>query len=499
MKNKIIYFIIIIITIGMSFVFSDMTTNARYSSSANLYGNPHLASTYFQVSLTSASTMNIVPSRSVNVQCQLQNKDGNGNINENHLKFYFDLLDENNAHATKVTISSLTIGENSYSYVSGKGYGPIELAYNGSTEDIKTVNMVLTCGTSFTARETLNYKINLLAEDAVNDTINKNQAMNLNLNVVLYQITYNLNQGTNNVNNPSIFIEGETVTLSSPTRSGYDFQGWYEESDFSGTQVTEISNRTSDVTLYAKWRQIYTYYFQMPPDWYGTNVYAYLCNDSESIKNGAFPGVQMTLKDSNKNIYEYRIDDNTTYENLNNFTNIIFSNNIEPGDAETTARRTVDLSFSLSDADKIFVPELYHSSTETRVFGYATTLYLYLWKNGGTAQNAAWPGVKMENDIAIKPRTHVAIINRNIYDRMIFNQGSGNNQTEDLIVPTYQDLTYKMTSTKIKDKKYKSISFRYAYYGSWHEYNTWISSEYTTWNTTGDGKAFRDAQAALGY
>jgi uncharacterized repeat protein (TIGR02543 family) len=70
-----------------------------------------------------------------------------------------------------------------------------------------------------------------------------------------YDITYVLNDGTNNGSNPSIYtVETPTITLLEPTRDGYVFDGWFEEIDYSGTEVTEITlGSTGDITLYAKW------------------------------------------------------------------------------------------------------------------------------------------------------------------------------------------------------------------------------------------------------
>ena len=69
-----------------------------------------------------------------------------------------------------------------------------------------------------------------------------------------YNITYNLNNGTNAPGNPSSYTYGTAVTLADPTRTGYTFGGWFTNSDFSGTAVTEIpAGETGDKTFYAKW------------------------------------------------------------------------------------------------------------------------------------------------------------------------------------------------------------------------------------------------------
>jgi len=71
-----------------------------------------------------------------------------------------------------------------------------------------------------------------------------------------YNITYNLNSGTNNPGNPATYhYTDETITLQDPTRDGYYFGGWYTSSTFTGgTEKTSIPNHsTGNVTLYAKW------------------------------------------------------------------------------------------------------------------------------------------------------------------------------------------------------------------------------------------------------
>lgn len=71
-----------------------------------------------------------------------------------------------------------------------------------------------------------------------------------------YAITYVLDNGTNNTNNPATFtIETSTITLQVPTRSDYSFEGWFLSSDFSGSPITQIDSGTSgNQILYAKWK-----------------------------------------------------------------------------------------------------------------------------------------------------------------------------------------------------------------------------------------------------
>ena len=69
-----------------------------------------------------------------------------------------------------------------------------------------------------------------------------------------YTITYNLYEGENNTANPGSYnIETRTITLSSPTKTGYTFGGWYTDEAFTNAKTQIAEGSTGDITLYAKW------------------------------------------------------------------------------------------------------------------------------------------------------------------------------------------------------------------------------------------------------
>ena len=70
-----------------------------------------------------------------------------------------------------------------------------------------------------------------------------------------YGITYEPNGGTNAADNPLSYEKSAGVaSFAAPTRAGYTFGGWYDNSEFNGTAVTSIAaGSTGDKTLYAKW------------------------------------------------------------------------------------------------------------------------------------------------------------------------------------------------------------------------------------------------------
>ncbi|MBP7552464.1 MAG: InlB B-repeat-containing protein, partial [Spirochaetes bacterium] len=70
----------------------------------------------------------------------------------------------------------------------------------------------------------------------------------------VYNITYNLDGGTNNGSNPATYtVTTPTITLLAPTKSGYTFGGWYLEDAYVTTKTEIALGSTGNVTLYAKW------------------------------------------------------------------------------------------------------------------------------------------------------------------------------------------------------------------------------------------------------
>ena len=68
-----------------------------------------------------------------------------------------------------------------------------------------------------------------------------------------YTITYVLNGGANGDNPTDYTIETDMITLNAPSRTGYNFLGWYN-SEVDGTKVTEIAKgSTGNLTLHAIW------------------------------------------------------------------------------------------------------------------------------------------------------------------------------------------------------------------------------------------------------
>lgn len=70
-----------------------------------------------------------------------------------------------------------------------------------------------------------------------------------------YKITYVLNGGSFTGDFLQGFDRGDTSEIVAPARGWYEFKGWYENADFSGSPLTSVAGKQSNLTLYAKWEK----------------------------------------------------------------------------------------------------------------------------------------------------------------------------------------------------------------------------------------------------
>jgi uncharacterized repeat protein (TIGR02543 family) len=103
--------------------------------------------------------------------------------------------------------------------------------------------------TSFDDGETFDSKWSFMSDSPISDLI-----LYANWTLIEYEISYDVNGGTNETNPKTYTIETETITLDNPTKEGHTFDGWYENPEHNGEPITEISlGSTGDRNLYAKW------------------------------------------------------------------------------------------------------------------------------------------------------------------------------------------------------------------------------------------------------
>ena len=70
-----------------------------------------------------------------------------------------------------------------------------------------------------------------------------------------YSIDYVLNGGTIDGEYPTTYTEGEPIVLTSPTKEGYVFSGWYTDADLTEYFEGITEDTTGDLVLYAAWSE----------------------------------------------------------------------------------------------------------------------------------------------------------------------------------------------------------------------------------------------------
>ena len=73
-----------------------------------------------------------------------------------------------------------------------------------------------------------------------------------------YTITYHFDDGINDPSNPASYnVETATITLKNAAKTGYTFEGWFDNENYSGSPVTQIANgSTGNKDFWAKWEVI---------------------------------------------------------------------------------------------------------------------------------------------------------------------------------------------------------------------------------------------------
>jgi len=81
----------------------------------------------------------------------------------------------------------------------------------------------------------------------------ENITINVKYTPIEYKINYFLNNGTNNINNPTKYTIESDINLYGAKKQDYRFVGWYDNSNFIGDAIKKVGNgRTGDLDLYAK-------------------------------------------------------------------------------------------------------------------------------------------------------------------------------------------------------------------------------------------------------
>ena len=150
-------------------------------------------------------------------------------------------------------INESCIKENTVTFMNGDSRYALEVVASGN-KVVAPVSTPLKAGYDFVGWYNGDTKYEF------NQTITSDITLTAQWTPDTYTVTLHLNDGTiANGKNVTEYTYGTGATLPTAddiTREGYTFEGWYEDENFSGSPVTEISaTDTGKKEFYAKWEQ----------------------------------------------------------------------------------------------------------------------------------------------------------------------------------------------------------------------------------------------------
>ena len=187
-------------------------------------------------------------------------------INSRKYEEAMTLIEENGSFGDTENLKSMCNAGKAFEsldYETGIDYiykigGSVDVNYdnNGGTspkynETIKRLNSYIDNDTNKKGYDFHDWALTGYTLDAKNH--NASIDLKAQYNVTTYNVSYNLNGGTNSSSNPSSYTIEDTISFAAPSKTGYAFLGWF---DNNGNQVTSIAfGTTGALALTAHWNE----------------------------------------------------------------------------------------------------------------------------------------------------------------------------------------------------------------------------------------------------
>ena len=185
---------------------------------------------------------------------------------------------------------------------------------------------------------------------------------------------------------------GATLTFGNYMAESDTLPVTVKAKDINGTETTQTF-----VYMRIPAPAIYTVTLTKPEGWANT-IYAYMYGSTD--KNAKWPGKAMTADGDTYSI---------TYTSFEDYDHIIFSDG---------TYQSEDLELDYTNAS--YTAEAVTTAHFKNSVGWST-VYAYMWKDGGSATNGSWPGKAISKDST----GYYAVPYDSAYDRIIFSNGSG--------------------------------------------------------------------------
>lgn len=171
-----------------------------------------------------------------------------------------------------------------------------------------------------------------------------------------YSISYHLDEGTNDIDNPDNYTYEDTIILNNPNKIGYTFLGWYDNPEFNGEPKSSILNTDfGNIDLYAKW-QINSYNIDYS---IGTETFSSLLEPNETIIyfNAGLKNSSIITSNHRVFVWGYnrygQVGDGTTIDRIEP-VDITSRFNLAEGEVIVKIKVTGNHSIALSSLGRVF-------------------------------------------------------------------------------------------------------------------------------------------------
>ena len=228
-RTRYLVYAIIILTICA--IIPNSITNSRYFSNINIESDVKVGAMIFEIKQndTGKEFYSVSKGEEIVANYVLNNYDDNNNVNQMELKYYLKIVDINDSEELPLEFEL-----EGYNYIKeddNKGFGPIELVYDGQTKEAKDLKLKIKCPESYSQVQNTTYKVKIVAEGIINTEFKAEDFVELNLHI-------NENLTTNNTQNS--IKNNENVNNN--TESSEELQVKQEENNKDIVETESIIN-----------------------------------------------------------------------------------------------------------------------------------------------------------------------------------------------------------------------------------------------------------------
>lgn len=247
MGIKIRYSLYTVVIVILVTIIPKFYTNSKYISSIDIKNNVPVGIMSFKIEKDDGEpdVYYVQKGNQVTLKYKLINIDENNHINQMEMKYYVKIVDSNDIELPfDILIEGYDYIEENIegsSQKNRKGFGEINLAYDGQTIDTKNLNIIISCPKEYSGYLDLNCKLKIIAEGIYNPDLKYTESVDFALNIEEGEQDQNqLQQSTAKSSSQSLKYESNEMNVDNQPKN----ENVIDENEIN--QKIEINNIKED-------------------------------------------------------------------------------------------------------------------------------------------------------------------------------------------------------------------------------------------------------------